>query len=384
MPPARWCAAGAIGSQSTAGSSPAAARLADSVGNLAANSSSPVASSHRCADVVARHLDGHRTAHDVARARARRRTARPAASRSSAPWPAQRLGEQRARHRGMVQRRRVELHELDVGDGHAGAQREGEAVARSPPVGFVVTSKSWPTPPVASTTVRRLELVAARVASRTATPRHTPVLDEQVDGDRVLADLARPSACVASTSARSTSAPVAAPPACRIRACECPPSRARCSAPDASRSNTAPSAMSSSTRRRPLVDEHAHRVHVAQPRARLQRVGEVAGRSSPRRRAGPRRRRPGPSASSPRTAPPWSRRPTLTPASASRTATDSPATPLPTTSTSTVTAAAPQTAATLSMSRTPLDDARDEEPHARCPARGLDGARSVAGSTTAA
>ncbi len=42
--------------------------------------------------------------------------------------PPQRLGEQRTRHGRMVQRRRVELHELDVRGRHAGAQRHGHAV----------------------------------------------------------------------------------------------------------------------------------------------------------------------------------------------------------------------------------------------------------------
>ncbi len=42
---------------------------------------------------------------------------------------AQRLGEQRPRHGRVVQRRRVELHELHVGDGHAGPQGHGHAVA---------------------------------------------------------------------------------------------------------------------------------------------------------------------------------------------------------------------------------------------------------------
>ena len=42
---------------------------------------------------------------------------------------AQRLREQRARHRRVVQRGRVELHELEVGDRDAGPQRHRDAVA---------------------------------------------------------------------------------------------------------------------------------------------------------------------------------------------------------------------------------------------------------------
>jgi len=46
-PPERWCAAGAIGNQSVAGSSPIPASDAAMVGNRTANWSSPVASSQR-------------------------------------------------------------------------------------------------------------------------------------------------------------------------------------------------------------------------------------------------------------------------------------------------------------------------------------------------
>ena len=44
-------------------------------------------------------------------------------------FAAQRLREQRARHRRVVQRGRVELHELEVGDRDAGSQRHRDAVA---------------------------------------------------------------------------------------------------------------------------------------------------------------------------------------------------------------------------------------------------------------
>ena len=53
----------------------------------------------------------------------------PSASRSSAPWPAQRLGQQGPGHGRVVQRRRVELEELDVGHRHPGPQGHGDAVA---------------------------------------------------------------------------------------------------------------------------------------------------------------------------------------------------------------------------------------------------------------
>ena len=45
------------------------------------------------------------------------------------PVAAQRLRQQRPGHRRVVERGRVELHELDVGDGRAGAEGHGDAVA---------------------------------------------------------------------------------------------------------------------------------------------------------------------------------------------------------------------------------------------------------------
>ena len=44
-------------------------------------------------------------------------------------FAAQRLGEQRPRHRRVVQRRGVELHELHVGDGNAGPKRHRDAIS---------------------------------------------------------------------------------------------------------------------------------------------------------------------------------------------------------------------------------------------------------------
>ena len=143
-----------------------------------------------------------------------------------------------------------------------------------------------------------------RAASRIATPRHAPSSTSSPTAT-ACSRISETVPCVAATRARSTSAPVAAPPACRIRAWECPPSRARCRAPVASRSKTAPSAISSSTRARPLVDEDPDGVHVAQPRAGPKRVGEVqvrrvlvvvqdrgdAALGPPRRRLGQRRLR---------------------------------------------------------------------------------------------
>ena len=79
----------------------------------------------------------------------------------------------------------------------------------------------------------------------------------------------------ASTSARSISTPVAAPPACTTRARLWPPSRASSRWPCSSRSNMAPRAISSLTRPGPLVDQHPHGVGVAQAGAGGQGVGQV-------------------------------------------------------------------------------------------------------------
>ena len=49
---------------------------------------------------------------------------------------AQRLGEERPRHRRVVQRGRVELHELEVGDRDAGTHGHGDRRRRSTAPGW--------------------------------------------------------------------------------------------------------------------------------------------------------------------------------------------------------------------------------------------------------
>ncbi|CAB4794489.1 unannotated protein [freshwater metagenome] len=49
--------------------------------------------------------------------------------------------------------------------------------------------------------------------------------------------------CTAASNARETSAPVASPPACKIRFRKWPPSRVRAISPDSERSKTAPRAI---------------------------------------------------------------------------------------------------------------------------------------------
>ena len=55
--------------------------------------------------------------------------ATPSSSRSTAPSPRKRLREQRPRHRRVVQRSGMELHELEVGARDARLERERDAVA---------------------------------------------------------------------------------------------------------------------------------------------------------------------------------------------------------------------------------------------------------------
>ena len=80
---------------------------------------------------------------------------------SSAPWPRSASDSSGRGICGMVQRGRVELHELDVG--HAAPARS--AIAMPSPVlstGLVVTENSWPAPPVASSTLRARTIGAPR------------------------------------------------------------------------------------------------------------------------------------------------------------------------------------------------------------------------------
>ena len=154
------------------------------------------------------------------------------------------------------------------------------AMATPSPVdsaGLVVTEKSWPAPPVASTTwSARTSTGPCRAARRQGQhARAAAALDQQVERRTTPRARRWPSGTVAATSARSTSAPVAAPPACTTRAGSGRPRGPAPAAPVASRSNSTPSAISSCDAARALVDEDAHRLLVAQAGAGRQRVGEV-------------------------------------------------------------------------------------------------------------
>ncbi len=147
-----------------------------------------------------------------------------------------------------------------------------------------------------------------RRRSRATTPTAPSALDDQIEGEPLARAPPRRVARVASTSARSTSAPVAAPPAWTTRAVECPPSRARASA----------AARLRGRRRRPWRSARGpgtgprrrapapRRCRTARPRRPGCRPG--GDRSSPRRRRARRRRRPAPIGSPTGRARPWSAR----------------------------------------------------------------------------
>ena len=114
-----------------------------------------------------------------------------------------------------------------------------------------------------------------RPACRAVDPGAAAALDDQVEGEPVLVARAAAVRRTAATSARSISAPVAAPPACTTRASEWPPSRASSSSPCGVPVEDGAEGDQLVDPGRPLVDEHPHRVGVAQPGAGGQGVGQV-------------------------------------------------------------------------------------------------------------
>ncbi len=79
-------------------------------------------------DPLGAHALGHRAADHVPRGELVDEALAPGVPQQG-PVAAERLGEQRAGHRRMVERGRVELHELDVGDGDTCPQGHGQPVA---------------------------------------------------------------------------------------------------------------------------------------------------------------------------------------------------------------------------------------------------------------
>ena len=124
--------------------------------------------------------------------------------------------------------------------------------------GFVVWAKTWPSPPLASTTARHS---TAPTPSRTPSPitcRVTPATPPAASSSRSTASACSTTSmsgalATAEFSARWTSAPVASPPACTIRSRWWPPSRVSEISPSSSWSKLVPSAISSRTASGPSV-----------------------------------------------------------------------------------------------------------------------------------
>ena len=140
--------------------------------------------------------------------------------------------------------------------------------------GFVVSRKTCPAPPVASSvaSARKLLTRAGSIEERDAAD--AAVFDQQLRDERVMNRLDRRQAADAlpehaadfpARSRRRHAAPAArcAPPRARARASTCVPLEAR--APVEQLAHV----------RRPLLDEHAYGLLVAQPVARANRVGRV-------------------------------------------------------------------------------------------------------------
>ena len=113
-------------------------------------------------------------------------------------------------------------------------------------IGLVVTAKSWPAPPLASSVCRARTSMVVPPGPATRTPTQRPPSTSR-PSTKAPSSTRAAVAWTASTSVRSTSTPVATPPACTTRAKRWPPSRARSSRPCSSRSKTAPRPMRSRT-----------------------------------------------------------------------------------------------------------------------------------------
>ncbi len=318
------------------------------VGNRASKEARPVASSHRLSTPWAA----------IRSAMARLTTSRgassstkrsPSASRRRAPWP-RRASDSRGR--GMAGWCRAVGWNCMNSTSATGTPAR-RAMARPSAVasaGLVVTANSWPGPAGGQHGVGGPDLDRPTLGAEGHAPRSTARPRPAGRGRTTPRARRRRVARVASTRARSTSAPVAAPPAWTTRAVEWPPSRARARAPPGCRSKTAPMAISSLTR--------------AGPSSTRTRTASVSHRPAPAARVSARCRSVE-SSSPPNTAatPPWAQRvadwdssalvstPTRSPvgrdprapagtgAAARRTAAESPATPLPRTRTSKATGA---------------------------------------------
>ena len=132
-------------------------------------------------DALFEHAGRHGPADDVARRQFLHEAPALGIAQQRA-MTAQRLGEQRAGHGRMVQRRRVELHELDIGDRHAATQGHGDAVpARRRRIGGhrVQLSRS----PTGQHDMRSPHLVRAAARVQRHHALAATALHEEVDGE---------------------------------------------------------------------------------------------------------------------------------------------------------------------------------------------------------
>ena len=195
------------------------------------------------------------------------------------PFAAQRLRQQEPRLPRPLQRRRMKLDELEVGD--RGPARY--AIATPSPVatgGFVVSLKTCPAPPVASSVRRRADgrdrSVILRDTARRRTRRSSTISDH--------------SACVrvhphvrhAATRAPTATRPISRP----VASCACSTRRALCAAFDRERGLALGIAIERGAPlhqlahvARTVFDEHRDRALVAQSVARGDRVGEMQRRA---------------------------------------------------------------------------------------------------------
>ena len=205
------------------------------------------------------HAPPHRAGDDVARrelgARVDVEHEAVAASRRRSTAPSPRTASEMSGRARRGERRRVELHELEVGDRRAGTPGRGDAVAgrdvgiRRVPVELPAAAGREHDGVGAHVDGAGCRRAGARPSRGRRAPRRPPALDEQVDEHRG-SWIAHRAAPHRATSARSIAAPVASPPACRMRARECAASSPR-SRPESPRSNATPKRIRSRTRAGP-------------------------------------------------------------------------------------------------------------------------------------
>ena len=190
---------------------------------------------------------------------------------------AHRLGDQRERILRRVERRRMELHELHVGERDAGAMRDRVAVARRDhrirrvPIDLAAAARREHRR--VGDDLRRAPFDARAHADARAAP-HDELEHARASRARGCCFVSRTRA----TSVRATSAPVWSPCAWTMRFFECAASRPSLSRPRGSRSKCAPAVCSSRTRAGPSSTSTCDRRRVAQRGARGERVLTVQRR----------------------------------------------------------------------------------------------------------